>query len=184
MNSSIKILTPWFVFSIAIAVIASVGQRQKRELNEMQDELRELKSLLKKSTSAQARPSKSYHRKKRFLAVKDVVGDGVADDFKPIQRAINKASKGRTGATVVLPKGIFLVKRRLKLKAGVTLVGQGYGNSPLNIDATKGGSTIAHCGTDYAMNIVGHGATVENLAVTDYDYGELPSLKRNRFMMH
>eukprot|EP00559_Dactyliosolen_fragilissimus_P000882 CAMPEP_0184867660 /NCGR_PEP_ID=MMETSP0580-20130426/27450_1 /TAXON_ID=1118495 /ORGANISM="Dactyliosolen fragilissimus" /LENGTH=98 /DNA_ID=CAMNT_0027368083 /DNA_START=146 /DNA_END=439 /DNA_ORIENTATION=- len=87
-----------------------------------------------------------HSRRRRLLHVKGAVGDGHHDDTIAIQRAIDKAYNGRKGGTVVLPKGIFLVNETLKLKAGVTLKGQGYGPSPLNIDASKGGTTLAHCG--------------------------------------
>lgn len=58
-------------------------------------------------------------------------GDGVSNDTKPIQSAIDFASKN--GVSIVfIPEGTYLV-RNLRLKANVTLVGEGE-NSILKAD--------------------------------------------------
>ena len=71
---------------------------------------------------------------------------------------------------MILPKGTFLTKQPLILKGGVTLRGQGYGSSPLAIQFDAGGSVIAYCGLDYAVKILDHSASLENLAVYDWRY--------------
>ena len=91
-------------------------------------------------------------------------------DTRAIQRAINKAFKGTADGTVLLPKGNFLTTKPLKLKGGVTLKGQGYNSSPLAIKLDQGGSILSYCGTNYAIQIVGHSASIENLAVYDTPY--------------
>lgn len=182
MNLSMQQVAPWIALVFAIAASFFLSAQHQHELQNVRKELQELKgglfqehhrNNLVSEQNLHTRNNYSTRSQTRYLEVKGVVGDGVADDTRAIQKAINKARRGVLGGTVVLPKGIFLVTKGLKLKAGVTLKGQGYGPSPLNIDASKGGSTLAHCGSDHALKIVGHSASVENLAVTDWDYGEL-----------
>jgi len=107
----------------------------------------------------------------RYLVVKGLAGDGQTDDTAIIQKAINKAANNRSRATVVLPRGIFLITKTIRVKAGVTLVGQGYGSSPLQIKFDASGSVLAYCGDKYAVKLAGHGASLEKLAVYDYPVG-------------
>ena len=111
-----------------------------------------------------------FSHQSRYLVVKGAIGDGVTDDTRAIQKAINKASNNVKDGVVLLPKGIFLITKPIVLKGGVTLRGQGYGSSPLQIKFDAGGTVIAYCGEDYAIKIVGHAAAVENLAVYDWQY--------------
>lgn len=104
----------------------------------------------------------------RYLTVKGVVGDGIADDTSAIQRAINRASSNKINAKLVLPKGVFLITSTIKIPAGITLMGQGYGSSPLAIQFDAGGSTLAYCGNSFAVSIRGHAVSLENLAITDW----------------
>lgn len=108
-----------------------------------------------------------------------VVGDGITDDTDALQAAINAASAstsefnsaGINGGTVLLPAGLFYTTGSIIIPAGVTLQGQGYGSSPLSIQFDAGSSTIAYCGTGtdstYAVRIVGHGASMRDLAIYD-----------------
>ena len=48
-------------------------------------------------------------------------GDGVADDLKAIQAAIDQASQTADGSTVYFPKGIYLVEEIIVLKSNITL---------------------------------------------------------------
>jgi hypothetical protein len=50
----------------------------------------------------------------------------------------------------------------------------GYGSSPLAIQFDAGGTTIAYCGTDYAVKMVGHDASLRDLAVYDWPYEHGP----------
>ena len=108
----------------------------------------------------------------RVLQVVGLVGDGIADDTRAIQKAINKAAKNKKDGIVLLPKGTFKTTKPLILKGGVTLRGNGYGSSPLAIQFDAGGSVIAYCGEDYAIKVVGHAASLENIAVYDWQYPE------------
>ena len=51
------------------------------------------------------------------------------------------------------------------------MVGTGYGSSPLALQFDAGGSTIAYCGTDYALKLNGHGSSLRDLAVYNWRYG-------------
>ena len=104
----------------------------------------------------------------RFLYVTGLVGDGQADDTRPIKRALKQASKGKRNAIVVLPKGDFKITKPLKIKGGVKLVGQGYGPNPLQIKFQHGGSVLISClDGGYAIDIMEHSAGIENLGITE-----------------
>mmetsp|Transcript_24924 Transcript_24924/g.49813 ORF Transcript_24924/g.49813 Transcript_24924/m.49813 type:complete len:667 (+) Transcript_24924:61-2061(+) len=100
-----------------------------------------------------------------------VIGDATADDTLALQAAIDSASANDSGGIVVIPKGTFRIFEPLIVPAGVTLQGQGYGDSPLAISFDAGASTIAYCGTDYAVKLAGHAAGLRDLAVYDWPYG-------------
>ena len=72
---------------------------------------------------------------------------------------------------MILPKGTFRISESLIVPAGITLQGQGYGDSPLAISFDAGGSTLAYCGTDYAVKLQGHSSGLRDLAVYDWPYG-------------
>jgi len=110
--------------------------------------------------------------KSRYLNVKGAKGDGITDDTKAIQRALNQAAKNKKDAVVLLQKGRFLITKTLILKGGVTLRGQGYGSSPLAIQFDAGGTFIMYCGTEFAIQVRGHSAAIESLAVYDSKYPE------------
>mmetsp|Transcript_35839 Transcript_35839/g.39910 ORF Transcript_35839/g.39910 Transcript_35839/m.39910 type:complete len:672 (-) Transcript_35839:102-2117(-) len=108
-----------------------------------------------------------------------LVGDGHIDDTEALQRSIDEAASSKYpsynkdntfggGGTVILPKGVFLTTSPLIIPAGITVTGQGYGPSPLALSFRAGGSVIAYCGTDYAVKIEGHAASLNNVAVYDW----------------
>ena len=107
-----------------------------------------------------------------------VVGDGITNDGPAIQSAIDRASSssssvggGGGGGIVRLPPGIFRTYVPLMIPGGITLVGTGYGSSPLALQFDAGGSTIAYCGSDYAIKMNGHGSSLRELAVYNWRYG-------------
>lgn len=106
----------------------------------------------------------------RYLKLNTVVGDGITDDTRAIQKAINKASRNKKDAVILLQKGTFKITETLVLKGGITLRGQGYGSSPLALQFDAGGSVIAYCGEGYAIRVEGHAAALENLAIYDWQY--------------
>lgn len=99
-----------------------------------------------------------------------VTGDAATDDGPALQAAIDSAASNLSGGTVILPKGTFRINQSLEVPGGVTLQGQGYGSSPLAIQFDAGGSTIAYCGTDHAVKLTGHAASLRDLAVYDWPY--------------
>lgn len=99
-----------------------------------------------------------------------VVGDADADDGPALQSAIDSAASNTSGGTVILPAGTFRINNPLIIPGGVTLQGMGYGSSPLAIKFDAGGSTIAYCGTDHAVKLTGHAASLRDLAVYDWPY--------------
>lgn len=106
-----------------------------------------------------------------YAANYGVVGDAKTDDTAALQAAIDDAASNEgAGGTVILPKGTFYTTSSLIIPAGITVTGQGYGSSPLAIQFDAGGSVIAYCGTDYAVRIEGHSASLNNLAVYDWRY--------------
>ncbi|KAL3911829.1 MAG: hypothetical protein SGILL_007130 [Bacillariaceae sp.] len=107
-----------------------------------------------------------------FAAEFGLVGDSIADDTAALQAALDSAGAGNSGGTVLLPKGTFHTTSPLHIPAGVTLKGQGYGSSPLAIKFDAGASTIAYCGTDYAVIMDGHAASLQDVAVYDWKYPE------------
>lgn len=107
-----------------------------------------------------------------------IMGDATTDDTLALQAAIDSASANDSGGIVVLPKGTFRIFEPLIVPAGVTLQGQGYGDSPLAISFDAGASTIAYCGTDYAVKLGGHAAGLRDLAV--YDWPMVPIVKTSK----
>ena len=100
-----------------------------------------------------------------------VVGDSSTDDTAALQAAIDSAASNTAGGgSVVLPRGVFYTTSSLVIPGGVTLKGQGYGSSPLSIKFDAGSSVIAYCGTDYAVKVKGHAASLQDLAVYDWRY--------------
>lgn len=68
------------------------------------------------------------------LNVKDfgAVGDGVANDYSPIQLAVN-AARDAGGGIVYLPKGIYKIQSTITWYSGVSMVGDGPGSSILKM---------------------------------------------------
>lgn len=106
-----------------------------------------------------------------------LVGDGDHDDGPALQAAIDAASSSISGGTVLIPHGTFRINQPLIVTGGVTLQGMGYGSSPLAIQFDAGASTIAYCGTDYAVKVTGSSSSLRNLAVYDWNYGVCENIR-------
>lgn len=96
---------------------------------------------------------------------KGVRADGVTDDTAAIQRALDAASK--TGATVYLPPGRYLVAGSLSIPPGVTL--QGAEASPQWPEPLVGTVILATGGRNHedglALFEMGHSAAVRGVVV-------------------
>lgn len=106
-----------------------------------------------------------------------VVGDAMSDDGPALQAAIDSASSnnnlggGGGGGIVLLPAGTFRTSVPLVVPGGVSLAGMGYGSSPLAIKFDAGGSVVAYCGPGYAIELIGHGSSLRDVAVYNWRYG-------------
>ena len=174
------------VFLFFIVMLTFLTVQQRNEIVSINYEVKRQKEFLnfqhgyKKNSNLRPRQLQTETDETRYIKVIDAVGDGVTDDTRAIRSALRKAESGEMRAIVLLPKGKFLVTRTLRVKAGVTLAGQGYGISPTELDPDKGGgSFILYCGTGYAIKLNGHTASLRNLAVADWK-GVLDSPKFNR----
>jgi len=103
------------------------------------------------------------------------VGDGFTDDTLAIQSAIDYAhgdfsNATKAGGVVTFGRGVYRTYAPIVVPDGVRLMGEGYGESPLQIKF--GGSVLAYCGEGYAVVIRGHNAGIERMAVYDWNYGE------------
>ena len=85
-------------------------------------------SFTQTGTGAAARTIDS--KLKDFISVKDfgAVGNGTTDDTTAIQAAITYAADTRSGATVFLPAGQYLITDVIRLYGGVTLQGDTSGD--------------------------------------------------------
>ncbi|GFH44583.1 hypothetical protein CTEN210_01057 [Chaetoceros tenuissimus] len=168
------------IFALLSIAVASIflSLQQRNEIQILHQELKEQKAFFhqhhdisptsKINQEAVNIHSSSSQSATRYLYVTGLVGDGQADDTRPIKRALKQASKGNRNAIVVLPKGDFKITKPLKIKGGVKLVGQGYGPNPLQIKFQHGGSVLISCvGEGYAIDITEHSAGVENLGITE-----------------
>ena len=159
------------VITVSIILSLCLFNHQNNKIKNLEEQINKLSNKFREQADTGIEDTFNYdHHESRYLQVSDVVGDGITDDTKAIQRAINKASKNKKNAVVLLPKGTFKTTKTLILKAGITLRGQGYGSSPLAIQFDSGGSVIAYCGEGYAIKMNGHAAALESLAAYDWQY--------------
>jgi hypothetical protein len=98
------------------------------------------------------------------------VGDGTTDDTLALKAAIASAVSSSSGGIVVLGPGVFYITSPLVLPGGVHIQGQGYGSSPLAAKFDAGSSTIAYCGSDYAIRVTGSSASIRDVAVYNWRY--------------
>eukprot|EP00554_Chaetoceros_debilis_P006440 CAMPEP_0194078196 /NCGR_PEP_ID=MMETSP0149-20130528/4640_1 /TAXON_ID=122233 /ORGANISM="Chaetoceros debilis, Strain MM31A-1" /LENGTH=767 /DNA_ID=CAMNT_0038759403 /DNA_START=37 /DNA_END=2337 /DNA_ORIENTATION=- len=160
--------------SVALVALLAAHQNQSYQIHELSRRLSEVLDadqstlVLSRRTTEEAPVVGSYTYASDF----GVVGDSMANDGPALQAAIDSAANKTSGqgGTVILPKGIFITTQPLIIPGGITLQGQGYGSSPLAIKFDAGGSTIAYCGTDYAVKIIGSSSGMRDVAVYDWPY--------------
>jgi len=164
---------------VAFVSLLVAHQNQNKQIHNLSRQLSEVLELSEINTSLVEDDNALLSRRTEesvsvgsFTYASDfgVVGDSKANDGSALQAAIDSAATDSSGGTVILPKGIFFTTQPIVVPAGVTLQGQGYGSSPLAIKFDAGGSTIAYCGTDYAVKINGSSSGMRDLAVYDWPY--------------
>lgn len=158
----------WAALSAATIGSLCLTVQHRNEIQSIRQEIEDQKALRQSEGQYQLNLQENHGKtQNRILYVKGAVGDGVTDDTLAIKRALNRAYKGKLDATVVLPKGNFLITKPLKIKGGVTLQGQGYGPNPLQLQFVHGGSVLLYCGENYALNMIGHTTSIQKLAIFD-----------------
>lgn len=94
-------------------------------------------------------------------------GDGVTDDLAAFRSAIDSAAL--TGATVLVPAGVYQISNKLILPDGVRLRGEGMGSELLQTPFN--GSLLRYTGTTYAIQLAGHASGVQDLVIVDQSNG-------------
>lgn len=94
-------------------------------------------------------------------------GDGTTDDTNAFIAAIDSAAS--VGATILVPHGTYLISNTLTIPDGVRLRGEGSGDDPLQTPVN--GSLIKYTGNDFAVEINGHQAGLENLVFVNQSGG-------------
>jgi len=163
---------------VAFISLLVAHQNQNKQINDLSRQLSEVLELSEINTSLEDDNALLPRRTEESVSVGSftyasdfgVVGDSKANDGPALQAAIDSAATDSSGGTVILPKGVFFFSEPLVIPGGVTLQGQGYGSSPLAIQFDAGGTTLAYCGTDYAVKINGSSSGMRDLAVYDWPY--------------
>ena len=91
------------------------------------------------------------------------VGNDQIDDTAMIQAAIDSAAI--TGTTVCIPAGIYDVSTLLTVPAGVSLIGEGRGNT--STSTPSNGSIFRNTGTDWTIRVTGQNVAIRDLVVYD-----------------
>ena len=164
---------------VAFISLLVAHQNQNKQIHELSRQLSEVLELSEINTSLveddnalllSRRTEEVVGSSFTYASEFGVVGDSKANDGPALQAAIDSAATDASGGTVILPKGVFFFTEPLVIPGGVTLQGQGYGSSPLAIQFDAGGTTLAYCGTDYAVKINGSSSGMRDLAVYDWPY--------------
>ncbi|RMG79213.1 MAG: hypothetical protein D6714_16745 [Bacteroidetes bacterium] len=103
------------------------------------------------------------------LNVKDygAKGDNSTDDYTAFQNALTAAATN--GNRVIVPAGNYKITQTLVIPDGVTLVGEGVGQEPLQTPFN--GSAIRYSGTGAAIEISGHTSGVRDILIYDTNQG-------------
>lgn len=95
-------------------------------------------------------------------------GDGKTDVYTYFQKAIDSCAK--TGKSLYIPSGIYIISKTLELKDGVNIIGENVGNNPLQ--SPEKGTIIQYTGTENAITILGHNVSLSNLHIVDKSNGK------------
>jgi len=90
-------------------------------------------------------------------------GDGSTDDTDAFEMALDSAKI--VGSKVFIPQGIYKITRSLNVEAGVSLIGEGSGSTPL--ETPHNGSLIWYDGNDFAVKVTGSNARVKDIVIRD-----------------
>ena len=103
------------------------------------------------------------------VCVKDygAVGDNSTDDTQAFLLALAAASIN--GNRVTVPAGNYLTSSTIVIPDGVTLVGEGVGEEPLQ--TPYNGSAIRYTGSGYAVEISGHTSGLRDMLIYDQNQG-------------
>jgi len=94
-------------------------------------------------------------------------GDNTTDDTNAFNLALAAASID--GNRVTVPAGNYLIASTLIIPDGVTIVGEGVGEEPLQ--TPYNGSAIRYAGTGYAVQLSGHTSGIRDMLIYDQNQG-------------
>ena len=158
--------------SVALVALLVSHHDQRNQIQDLAHQLSEVLELSNVDGASVASRRTQEEEVGSFTYASDfgAIGDSMANDGPALQAAIDSAATDASGGTVILPKGTFFTTQTLIIPGGVTLQGMGYGSSPLAIQFDAGGSTIAYCGQEHAVKIVGSSSGLRDVAVYDWPY--------------
>lgn len=107
------------------------------------------------------------------LCVKDfgAVGDNSTDDTAAFQNALDSATLTTTGNKVYVPAGNYKITSSLTVPDGVTIQGEGMGNTPLG--SPYNGSAIRYSGSGFAVKLECHNCGLKDMLVVDNNVGTM-----------
>jgi hypothetical protein len=91
------------------------------------------------------------------------IGDGATDDTQAFQNALDSATISKT--KIYIPAGNYKISSSLVVPGGVSLIGDGLGDNPLQTPSK--GSIISYYGTGFALIINEHTSSIRDLIVLD-----------------
>ena len=104
------------------------------------------------------------------LNVKDfgATGDGSTDDIAAFELALDSAKV--LGSKLFVPAGLYRITRTLVIEDGVSLIGEGSGNDPL--ETPVNGSLLWYEGDAFAIQVEGHSSRIKDLVIRDKSDGD------------
>ena len=90
-------------------------------------------------------------------------GNTINDDSDAFLKAIDSAKK--IGAKIYVPAGNYRTTKTIEIPGGITLIGEGIGNTPLQSPFT--GSNIRYEGNGVAIKMTEHATSIRDLAIVD-----------------
>ncbi|MEM7113680.1 MAG: glycosyl hydrolase family 28-related protein [Chloroflexota bacterium] len=92
------------------------------------------------------------------------IGNGLNDDTVALQTAVNEAAT--RGAKVFLPAGQYNISQTIEVPAGVTIIGEGVGENPLQITQARGTMVAFDANsTGWAFRFTGHTSGMRDVLV-------------------